>query len=70
VIQKGFINQNQEQQLVDIGNINLSGKRIMIVYNPTSGTYKDQRGLIHDALFSNQIFYDLYETKSKLDAMH
>jgi hypothetical protein len=39
VIQKGFINQNQEQQLVDIGNINLSGKRIMIVYNPTSGTY-------------------------------
>lgn len=28
-----------EQQLVDIGHINLSGKRIMIVYNHTSGTY-------------------------------
>jgi hypothetical protein len=41
----------------------------MIIYNPSSGIKNDKRSKIHDTLFSNQIYYDIYETKSKLDAM-
>jgi diacylglycerol kinase (ATP) len=54
--------------MIDVGQVAFT-KKIIIIYNPSSGYSYDRRGQIAETLESKDIKYDLYVTTGHNDAI-